>query len=262
MKLEMHLLMMWNSNIKSYILRIFFILCCFHAIVAQAADKTAKIEENVRYDSSAITVRKISSAEVDALRNDPDYNYLQENTQPKTTWERFKEWFWSKITELFDSQSGNTSIRIIRYVFLSIVIALIIFLLFKNKTSALFYGKSASSAPDFIETIEDIQELDFDKRIAEEVSKRDFRRAVRLYFLKVIKDLSQQNLINWKQDKTNADYLKELKNSKYQKQFHELVKLYEYVWYGDFKLDELSFQAIIERFNQFKIDRFTDVKRG
>ena len=56
-------------------------------------------------------------------------------------------------------------------------------------------------------------------------------------------------------DKTNADYYKELRNTSYGKEFKELSRLYEYIWYGDFKLDESRFKIIIQKFNQFQINK-------
>lgn len=248
--------MMWTSSIKLHTCKIILVLCCFATSMANAVHLPVKSNKTVQYDSSSVTLKKASSEAVNELRADADYNYTKEiGTQPKSPWDRFWDWFWGKVSELFDTQSGNITIKIIRYVFIIGAIGLIIFLVLKGNVRALFYGKSASVSSDFLESIEDIQEINFDKRIAEEVSRRDFRKAVRLYFLKIIKELNQQNLISWKLDKTNSDYLKELHNSSYYNQFYELSRLYEYIWYGDFKLDEANFLMVIQKFNQFKINQ-------
>lgn len=248
MKSETHLLMMWNNTIKTLI----FLFLAF-MLAASASGFTLSGKE-VNYDSSTVAVRKIPAEELQKLYADDDYNYVRTSTTaPKTIWERFKEWFWEKIVGLFDTKAGSMTIRIIKYMVVAVAIFFIVFLLLKNDARSLFYRKGASVSGNFIESVEDIQEIDFDKRIAEEVARRDFRKAIRLCFLKVIKELNQHQLIHWKQDKTNTDYLKELRNGNYYQQFAELSRLYEYIWYGDFKLDEGNFLTVIQKFNQFKI---------
>ena len=254
--MEIHLLMMWTNTIKLPFCKIIFLLFCFLTPTANAVNLPGKTNKTVQYDSSSVLLKKISPEALNELRTDADYNYTKEvGTQPKSPWDRFWDWFWDKISELFDTQSGSITIKVIRYTFIIGAVTLIIFLFLKGNVRALFYGKSASVSSDFLESFEDIQEINFDKRIAEEVNRRDFRKAVRLYFLKIIKELNQQNLISWKLDKTNSDYLKELHSSNYYNQFYELSRLYEYIWYGDFKLDEANFLIVIQKFNQFKINQ-------
>jgi hypothetical protein len=106
---------------------------------------------------------------------------------------------------------------------------------------------------DFSEFEEDIHKINFDKLIEEATSKKDFRKAIRLHFLKLLKDLTDNNLITWQIDKTNNDYSIELANNKYSSKFKELALLYEYIWYGDFPLDETNFISTILKFKEFKI---------
>lgn len=243
--------MMWNSSIKSAIGLWFFLF-----FLGSYVGATTISEKKVTYDSAAIVVKKIPSGELEKLQADEDYRYVRTIiSPPKTAWERFKEWFWKKINDLFDNKTGNLTIRIITYLVVAAAIFFLVFLMLKNDARFLFYKKGSMIATDFTESIQDIQEMDFDKIIAEEVERRNFRKAVRLYFLKVIKELDQHQLISWKLDKTNTDYLRELKNGTYHQKFAELIRLYEYIWYGDFKLDETNFLTVIQKFNQFRINQ-------
>jgi hypothetical protein len=246
--------MMWISTIKSSryrIVSLFFYLSLIST--AYSETKPLHIQKAVCYDSTAIAIRVFPPEELNKLLNDPDYGYNEVSKAHKTIFERFFEWLLIKLGKSVFSRKGRAGITVIEYLFIALAIGLIIFLLLKNNIRALFYGKSATASLEFIESIEDINEINFDQRIADEVSKRDFRKAIRLHFLRVIKELSEQKLINWQLDKTNADYSRELKNNKYSHQFEELIRLYEYIWYGDFKLDEANFVAAIQKFNQFKI---------
>jgi hypothetical protein len=71
--------------------------------------------------------------------------------------------------------------------------------------------------------------------------------------LKLLKKLTDNNLIKWQIDKTNRDYSIELSNSKYTNQFNQLSLVYEYIWYGDFKLNETIYKDTINQFNSFSL---------
>lgn len=204
-------------------------------------------------DSSKIQERKLNVEEQDKLLENKDYKYDRVGPTPKSPWERFKEWFWRSVDDIFSSNGGKIGFGIFKYALIIAVIVIIIFLLLKNDIRALFYGKSASVQIDFSEFEEDIHKINFDKLIDEAISKKDFRKAIRLHFLKLLKELTDNNLITWQIDKTNNDYSIELANSKYSSKFKELALLYEYIWYGDFQLDETNFIATISKFKDFKI---------
>lgn len=229
-------------------------LCFIYSFVYSFND-TTKIRKQVVYDSSHLTVTKIPVDAMNRLLEDSDYSYVETKAPPKTLWERFTEWLDRTMENLLNTDAGNYSMKIIKIAICIVIIVLIIWLLLKNNVRSVFYGKSASAPPLLHEIDGDIHEIDFDKRISEEVAKGDFRKAIRFLFLKIIKELNKNSLINWQMDKTNADYYKELRNTSYGKEFKELSRLYEYIWYGDFKLDESRFKIIIQKFNQFQINK-------
>ncbi len=255
MKLEIqHLQMMWISTIKISFGKLLCLFLCLTLLSkAYGANEELHVKKIISYDSAVVKVRPIPPEELNKLLEDSDYSYNKVSKAPKTIFEKIIQWLVMKLAQLTYTKAGKTSLGIIEYVLIACAIGLVIFLLLKNNIRWLFYGKSASAPLDFTESIEDIHEINFEQRIADEVSKRDFRKAIRLHFLKVIKELSEQKLINWQLDKTNTDYSRELRNSKYSKEFEELSRLYEYIWYGDFKLDETDFITVIQKFNQFKI---------
>jgi hypothetical protein len=248
--------MMRISNIKlSYYRAIFSFFCLLLISNAYPANDTSSTQQAVHYDSAILTVRKIPSEELNKLLSDPDYGYNEVSKPNKTIFSRFLEWLSRKLGNELSSDGGEISITVLEYLFIAAAIGLIIFLLLQNNIRSIFYGKSATTTLDFKESIEDINEINFDQRIADEVMKKDFRRAIRLHFLKVIKELSDQKLISWQLDKTNSDYSRELKNTRYSPQFEELIRLYEYIWYGDFKLDETTFLVVVQKFNRFTINQ-------
>ncbi|OFY86916.1 MAG: hypothetical protein A3F72_00750 [Bacteroidetes bacterium RIFCSPLOWO2_12_FULL_35_15] len=246
---------MWNSSIKILILFLLIFLWSFlHSTTVYCTNDTLKEKIKISYDSSKVEIRSVPLQQQNDLLHNADYKYDRVGPEPKTLWERIKEWFWRKVFELFDSKGGALGLQIFEYLLIIAAIVLIILLLLKNNIRALFYGKSASVPIDFKEFEEDIHKINFNELIEEALSKKDFRRAVRLHFLKLLKELSDKNLIAWKIDKTNNDYSIELSNSKYSEHFKDLAILYEYIWYGDFQLDESNFITTISKFKDFKLE--------
>lgn len=264
MKLEIQPIIMWNSSIKvlcfseghkirtlhfTFFLLLYGLLCGSNVY---GINDSIKLQKAIVFDSSSVEVRQPLAEQQQELLNNKDYKYDHKNPASKTLWERIKEWFWQKINDLFNTKSGAIGLIILKYVLIVTAIALIIMLLLKNNIRALFYGKSAGIPIDFKEFDEDIHKINFNELISTAVSEKDYRRAVRLHFLKLLKELTDKSLITWKIDKTNNDYSIELSNSEYEKQFKELAISYEYIWYGNFILNELNFKTTIEKFKQFE----------
>lgn len=221
---------------------------------ALALNDSTQTKTVVSYDSSKVQIRQPNPAEQEKLLNNSDYKYDRIGPAPKSWWDRFKEWFWRKVGDIFSSDGGQVGLSIFQYVLIAAVIVAIVLLVLKNDIRAVFYGKSASVAIDFKEFDEDIHKINFDELIEDAINKRDYRKAVRLHFLKLLKELTDKNLISWQIDKTNNDYSMELSNSKFSSKFKELALMYEYIWYGDFQLDEHNFKSSINKFKEFKIN--------
>ncbi len=185
------------------------------AIAFALNDSIKKNDSVIKNDSSHIDIKVPPSAELQKMLSDEDYIYDRVGPAPKTPWERFKEWFWRMVDDLFDSNGGKIGLGILKYLLIVAAIVLIIFLLIKNDIRALFYGKSASIAIDFKEFEEDIHSINFQELIAKAIQNKDYRKAIRLHFLKLLKELTDKNLIKWQIDKTNNDYTIELAKSKY-----------------------------------------------
>jgi len=243
---------MWNNTIKIHF-NILFLILGFLMLNKISIAKNESLAKDLILDSSKIELRKPDSATQNELLNNTDYKYDRKGPAPKSAWEKFKEWFWRKVDEIFDSKGGSIGVRIFKYLLIGVAIGLFIYLLVKNNIRAIFYGKSASVKIDFSELEEDIHKINFDELIAEAVSKKDYRKAIRLHFLKLLKQLTDKNLISWKIDKTNHDYLIEMSNKQYKTHFKEIVYTYEYVWYGDFPLDEKGYQLTAVKFKEFNV---------
>ncbi|PQJ78347.1 hypothetical protein [Polaribacter porphyrae] len=98
---------------------------------------------------------------------------------------------------------------------------------------------------------EDIHEVDLDTLLAEAITNKEFRLAIRYYYLSVLKKLSTKELINYHKEKTNSEYLFEIENTEMRSQFSYLSYIYSYVWYGEFPVDEKRFHHAAAKYQSF-----------
>lgn len=94
--------------------------------------------------------------------------------------------------------------------------------------------KKLNSLSNSAEDIHDITELDTEDLIRKAHNANDYKLAIRLYFLDLLKKLHEIGMIAWTKDKTNRDYLSELFTKQYYfDEVRRLTAAYERVWYGE-----------------------------
>lgn len=91
-------------------------------------------------------------------------------------------------------------------------------------------------------TAQNIAGIDINTLIVQAENKKDFRLAIRYYYLLVLKQLSLKNFIKYEDDKTNADYMNAIATQKFNDQFAYSSYLYNYTWYGEFPLNHEQYQ--------------------
>jgi hypothetical protein len=99
---------------------------------------------------------------------------------------------------------------------------------------------------------EDIFEIDYDHDIKKAIADSDYRTAIRLYYLRTLRELSERGLILYHDEKTNSEYLNQLSGTSYYRDFFRLTRDFEYTWYGKFQLSATQFELIQKDFSHFK----------
>lgn len=103
-----------------------------------------------------------------------------------------------------------------------------------------------------IEEIEEnLEETELYPYINKAIDHNDYALAVRLYYLEVLKQLSAQRAITWRKNKTNRQYLQEMRSSKHYGEFRILTLIFERVRYGGQQLDQAQFEQIKPGFQAF-----------
>lgn len=228
--------------------------------------KANNVHNQFKTDSSKISIHLLDTRAIKRYRSDPAFKYVEEKTGI-TLWDRFWAWvwhlwesFWAWVAHLLEKLFGTGSMgkhaaAVMKYLVLGLAILLIVYMIFKlagiNLLNIFKKNKSSIEVP-YSESLENIHEINFDEAIENALSIKNHRLAVRLLYLRSLKQLSDNNLINWKADKTNTAYLNELKDVEQRRQFSIVTRQFEYVWYGDFPVNGQSFQKINSIFQEFK----------
>ena len=97
----------------------------------------------------------------------------------------------------------------------------------------------------------EIPKSELERRLEEALANNDYRLATRIYFIFIIKELSDKSLIHWEKEKTNYSYLLEMRNHQHYNAFSEAIMLYELIWYGKRKVSVDDYKSIEPVFKTF-----------
>ena len=121
-----------------------------------------------------------------------------------------------------------------------------------SNTASLFNRKIASVIP-LTSKEEHIESINLDKFIEDALATRDYRLAIRYMYLKCLKELSVYNFISWHFDKTNLDYFSEIQDPQLKANFKKVSYVYDYVWYGEFAIEEREFISAKKDFDRLTL---------
>jgi hypothetical protein len=93
-----------------------------------------------------------------------------------------------------------------------------------------------------------IHETDLDRFLREALASSNWPLAVRLYFLQIIKKLSEKEAIVWSKEKTNRDYLREMRSHRLSTHFLDATHQFEQVWYGNQPITVEAFAQLEPKF--------------
>jgi hypothetical protein len=99
---------------------------------------------------------------------------------------------------------------------------------------------------------DDIFAINYNSEIEKAVAAGNYRLAVRLLFLRLLRGLSDRNIIQYTHDRTNLDYLLQVHHAPWYQQFFRITRNYEYVWYGQFDIDQSKFDSINKDFESLE----------
>jgi hypothetical protein len=207
-------------------------------------------EQNAQgnYNSSPLKQHSFDKESWKKATRDLDYNETPE--QPKKEEKQKKQDYTPPPPEdnkpWFESSAAQTALIIV-------AVAALDFILFKLMSGRVSNTKVKPQQGAYsIEQVEEtLHESDLEKFLLDAIQKKEYRLAIRIYYLMVIKSLSERDWITWKKDKTNNQYLSEMSARPDFALFRDLTRLFEYCWYGELTIDEQRFHLLRPRFDEF-----------
>lgn len=153
---------------------------------------------------------------------------------------------WSNRTMF---QGSNT----LKVIFFSIAILALVFVIWKivQAQMKLKNPKVQKKIENIEEVVEDIHETDLERFLREALAADNYKMAIRIYYLMIIKELSDKKLIAWKKDKTNNAYVREMKATEYYQNFRDITRNFERAWFGEKEVEKSDFQKLRPQFEGF-----------
>jgi hypothetical protein len=206
----------------------------------------------IKRDSSQVDVTYFKENFKDKYTGD-DFNYVINDTGGINLMQHILRQFFNWMGDLFGFNIDFIDYETLEYIVYGLLSLIVLYLLIKfliqNPISSVFKTE-VRTINGFSYVEENIEHIDFDKLVNTSIKKNNYRLATRYLYLKSLKSLANKKTIEWHFEKTNSDYINEIKDLKLKGLFKRVSYIYDYVWYGEFPIDEASFNKNKDDFNQ------------
>jgi len=182
-------------------------------------------------------------------QQDSRFQYKRVERKP-SLWDEIQYRIARFISNLFGSAIQSGVPGVITIIIIVVIICLIILKLLGVDYRTVL-GRKKIDTPEIDIYTENVHEMDFDTLISSALKNKDYRLAVRFLYLKNLKALSDKDIILWKANKTNYSYQHEINNSALRSKFLESTLIFDYIWYGEFNVDEEQYMEVSARMKKF-----------
>lgn len=192
------------------------------------------------------------------LRARERYQYERDVREAPDLWDRFKEWVKSWFRELFRWVEDATGLDVEHWFWDNIwllvccaALVLVLWFLRKRMFSSVFGAPPVEAS--LVRTLEeDITADDLPQQLAGAEQANEWRRALRLQYLLVLRHLVDTGAIEWKPERTDRDYQDQLRDGEQRQRFARLSFIFKWVWYGEASLDRHQYERLSAGFNDFR----------
>jgi len=212
-------------------------------------------EKDLLIDSSNVKAKTLPK-DFKEKYTDSDFQY-EKKVKEKNSWDRFLEWLGFWLGKIFSFSSNGSSVSFVEIVLKVLAVGVILFVIYlivkaiMNGEGRWVFGKSSDKKVINYDEIEkNLHLVDFEKLIKEATKSGENRLLIRYYYLWLLKKLAEKEIIDWDVEKTNSDYLYEIKSEKLRGEFSYLSYLYNYIWYGEFILEEETLARSVKSFEK------------
>ncbi len=198
-----------------------------------------------------------SEKKIEEFQNDKRFQY--ETPDYKTYSKLFYKLIvlLDRINDFFDGVNRITPngflVTVLKIIGIIAVISIIVLIILKLKGRKFRskFGKKKLDTPPIDIYSENVHEMDFNTLIENALKNKDYRLVIRFMYLKNLKKLTDNGIINWSINKTNYSYQHEINDQNLRSRFLDTTIIFDYVWYGEFPINENNFSKACDELNQF-----------
>lgn len=205
----------------------------------------------VRIDSTSTIQQRIINEDLNKKYVGDEFNYETKTGESQNLLSRFLRWIGQGLRSIFGINISPEALKIMEYLVYILMGGLVVYLLIRvliNEKFNTIFTKKAKTIFDIDLAEQHIESLDLDSLLKSSLQESNYRLAIRYHFLKILKQLSQKEIIEWHFDKTNTDYQQEITSGPIQSNFKKSAYLYDYIWYGEQPIDEKKYQKAADTF--------------
>lgn len=230
------------TNLKSHIICAFGSLICTTRFHGQG--------KLIKKDTSNVDVTYFKDAIKERYQGD-EFNYDINDSGGVNLIQKVLRKFFGWLGDLFGVDIDFVDYKTLEYCIYGLLglgaFYLLIKFLMQSPVRSVF-KTSEKDIDSFKYVEENLTEINFDDLISKALKEGNYRLATRYLYLSTLKLMTKNNIIDWHFDKTNSDYVKEIQNETIQQGFKRISYIYDYVWYGEFPIDKVSYDANRQEF--------------
>lgn len=195
--------------------------------------------------SNETQAQRFDAEKLEEYRNDRDFRYEVNPYRQNTFWDKIRYYLGQFLNTLFSDKGPGPYIRTL---ILIVVLALAVIKLVDGNAQW-FFGKESKSREGTVRLLEeDIAGADLMNLADIAHREGNLRLCIRYHYLHLLKELDAKGFISWHKDKTNRDYLREIRQTDIRSLFQVQTFVFDYVWYGNFEIDEVHYQTVQQGF--------------
>ncbi|WP_250434324.1 hypothetical protein [Hanstruepera flava] len=208
-------------------------------------------DKNIKTDSAEVAIKPFKENIKDRYQ-DRAFNYDINDTGGVNLIQGLFRKFFRWLGDIFGVEIDFVDYQTLEIIIYSLLglgsLYLFLKFMFQSPIGAVFKTEE-QDIEGFSYVEENINEVNFEDLIALALKQNNYRLATRYMYLKSLKILSKKGIIDWHYDKTNSDYINEITNEATRNSFKRISYIYDYVWYGEFEIDENQFKRNQTDFN-------------
>ena len=233
-------------SIKHYLILLIALAIGSLVSAQESIDSIAQVEA---WDNSIVDYRCPSADTIAYFQSLEEYQYST-NNDLLTWWQRFLRWFFS----FFRMSDGTFSL--IGWLILILGVAIIAYMVIRLlgipiKGLFVFSKSTKVTQLSFGLNNDDIESDELEKMLKVFIQNQAYREATRILFLLSLRELQRKSHIKWNAFKTDREYYYEVQNKDIKAGFLEIIRLYEFIWFGKLDINEVEFAPVKADFDQF-----------